>query len=171
MREGISCPAEAFVPRVLGAFGEFLSFFVYLSFGSEVGTGPLIHSLLEAGKRVCVPRLERGEMRSVPLTDKLVREPHGFLQPDEGEEQTCEVAITPLLAVDAEGFRLGYGGGYYDRYFAAHPQVLRVGLGFEAQLSARLPRGMGDIPLHALVTEREVRFFGQALDSGAFHRL
>ena len=92
---------------VLSAFGEEQSFFVYLSFGSEVGTEALIRALLARGKTVCVPRLKGGEMCSVPYREPLERGEYGILQPREGEEKTCAVALTPLLAWDREGFRLG----------------------------------------------------------------
>ena len=127
--------------------------------GSEVGTEALIRALLARGKTVCVPRLKGGEMRSVPYRKPLERGKYGILQPREGEEITCAVALTPLLAWDREGFRLGYGGGYYDRYFAAHPGVLRVGLAYAGQAVRELPRERTDIPLHAAVTEEGVTRF------------
>lgn len=146
--------AEPFAANVLAAFGEAKSFFVYLSVGSEVPTGGVIKSLLSRGKRVCVPRVANGRMASVPLTDKLVRGAFGIPQPPEGEEETCEVALVPLLAADPWGNRLGYGGGYYDRYFAEHGKVLRAGLCFFGQIAESVPHGAGDVPLDALVTER-----------------
>lgn len=158
LRPGFRSPERdaAIAEYVLSAFGEEQSFFVYLSFGSEVGTEALIRALLARGKTVCVPRIAGGEMRSVPYREPLERGKYGILQPREGEEKTCAVALTPLLAWDREGFRLGYGGGYYDRYFAAHPEVLRVGLAYAGQAVPRLPREETDVPLHAVVTEEGV---------------
>ncbi len=161
LRVGLCSPERdaAIAGYVLSAFGEEQSFFVYLSFGSEVGTEALIRALLARGKTVCVPRIAGGEMRSVPYREPLERGKYGILQPREGEEKTCAVALTPLLAWDREGFRLGYGGGYYDRYFAAHPRVLRVGLAYAGQAVPRLPREETDVPLHAVVTEEGVTRF------------
>lgn len=144
----------AIAKEVLSRFGGYKRFFVYLSFGSEAGTEELISSLLALDKQVCVPRLRNGEMDSVPFTHRLIRGDLGILQPEEGEEETCEVALIPLLAADRAGYRLGYGGGYYDRYLAAHPEVLRVGLCYRAQLTEMLPHERGDIPLQFAVTER-----------------
>lgn len=161
LRAGLCSPERdaAIAEYVLSAFGEEQSFFVYLSFGSEVGTEALIRALLARGKTVCVPRIVGGEMCSVPYREPLERGKYGILQPRAGEEKTCAVALTPLLAWDREGFRLGYGGGYYDRYFAAHPGVLRVGLAYAGQAVRELPRERTDIPLHAAVTEEGVTRF------------
>lgn len=132
------------------------SFFVYLSFRSEVGTDELITALRKAGGKICAPRIEGGTMRSVLLSDKTERGAFGIMQPPAGEEETCAVALVPLLAADGDGYRLGYGGGYYDRYFALHPEVLRVGLCYEEQITTRVPREETDIPLDALVTPRRI---------------
>ena len=59
--------------------------------------------------------------------------PAELFQPPHGEDKPCEVALTPLLAYDERGHRLGYGGGYYDAYFAARPEILRVGLAYAGQ--------------------------------------
>ena len=161
VRAGLKSPEKdkRIEENVLSAFGEEESFFVYLSFGSEVSTKGLIRALLARGKKVCVPRIEGGVMRSVPYAEPLEAGAYGILQPKGGEETACRVALTPLLAVDGEGYRLGYGGGYYDRYFAAHPGVLRVGLAYAGQAVRELPRKRTDIPLHAAVTEEGVTRF------------
>ncbi len=64
-----------------------------------------------------------------------------------------ELIVTPLLAFDDYGGRLGQGGGYYDRTFAARPGAIRVGFGFAGQRVARLPMESHDIPLHGVLTE------------------
>ena len=161
VRAGLKSPEKdkLIEENVLSAFGEEESFFVYLSFGSEVATKGLIRALLARGKQVCVPRIEGGVMRSVPYREPLEAGAYGILQPKGGEETTCRVALTPLLAVDGEGYRLGYGGGYYDRYFAARPGILRVGLAYAGQQLERLPREKTDMSLHAVVTEKGVTRF------------
>ena len=161
VRAGLKSPEKdkLIEENVLSAFGEEESFFVYLSFGSEVSTKGLIRALLARGKKVCVPRIEGGVMRSVPYAEPLEAGAYGILQPKGGEETACRVALTPLLAVDGEGYRLGYGGGYYDRYFALHPDVLRVGLAYAGQAVEGLPREKTDMPLHAVVTEKGVMRF------------
>ena len=147
---------EQIAGRALAAFGEKESFFVYLSFASEVGTETLIGQLQRAGKTVCVPRVLGGEMSAVPYSDKLEKGAFGLTQPSEGEDTPCEVAFVPLLAVDKTGTRLGYGGGYYDKFFAKHPEIMKVGLAYEGQLAEMLPREDTDIPLDAVVTEKVI---------------
>lgn len=150
---------ERIAENALAAFGEKSSFFVYLSFGTEVGTAALIEELRARGKTVCVPRLWKGEMLCVPRSDRLKAGKYGILEPEEGEDTPCETVFAPLLAFDGEGYRLGYGGGYYDRYFAAHPGALRVGLAYEGQAADLLPHGAHDVALDAVVTECGVRYF------------
>ncbi len=114
----------------------------------------MIKALQEAGKSVCAPRITgKGEMISLPLNGVLVQNRFGIWEPGEGKERTCAVAVTPLLSVDREGYRLGYGGGYYDRYFALHPEILRVGIMCAGQAANKLPHERSDIPLDAVVTE------------------
>ncbi len=141
-------------------FAEAESFFVYLSVRSEADTSRIVRGLLERGKKVCVPFLQDGEMRAVPYTDKLISGAFGIPSPEGGEDTPCEVALAPLLAADGEGYRLGYGGGYYDRYFASRPEMLRVGLMYAGQAVPALPRSPHDVPLDAAVTEEGVRLFG-----------
>ena len=59
----------------------------------------------------------------------------------------------PLLAFDATGHRLGYGGGYYDRTLAAHPGVPAIGIAYAAQRVAHVPAGPHDQPLQAIFSE------------------
>ncbi len=143
------------------AFGEYASYFVYLSYRSEMDTRILIEELKEQGKTICVPRIEDGRMLSVPLRGRIEKNGYGIEEPEGGEEVTAEVAVVPLLAYDDGGYRLGYGGGYYDAYLAAHPEVLRVGLAFSGQHAAALPHDGWDIPLDAVVTEEGVLSFGR----------
>lgn len=142
--------------RFLEAFSGYESYFVYLSFRTEAATGALISALLERGERVCVPRLVGKEMLAVRYSGNLAPNAYGIDEPKEGEDEPCDIAVTPLLAVDAEGVRLGYGGGYYDRYFARRPNTLRVGFAFHGQVVEKLPRVSSDIKLHALVTEEGI---------------
>ena len=88
----------------------------------------------------------------------------GILAPTgDAPEVTPEVVLTPLLAFDGRGFRLGQGGGYYDRTLAAlrigATPVLAVGMGFAAQRLARVPSDEFDQRLDWMVTEREAKEF------------
>lgn len=154
--------AQRFLASPLAELG---SYFVYCSYGSEADTRELIGELFAQGKTVCLPKTFGREMRSVRYENgaPLERDGHNILSPKGSEERTCEVSLTPLLGFDGEGGRLGYGGGFYDRYFGLHPQVLRVGLAYSFQQVKRIPVSDGDFPLDAVVTEKDIFFFGDRL--------
>lgn len=148
----------------LSPFAEKESFFVYCAFRTEVATGEIIKRLVAEGKTVCMPRVEGDRMVSALYSGELERGSFGIMQPPHGEDKPCEVALTPLIAFDERGYRLGYGGGYYDAYFAAHPEVLRVGLAYAGQAVRKLPADDKDMPLDAVITERGIiRFTERAL--------
>lgn len=114
---------------------------------------------------MCAPQTSGGEMRCVPLVGETRRNAFGIEEPCGDGNFVCAAAVTPLLSFDREGYRLGYGGGYYDVYFAKHPQVLRVGIAYAGQASLLLPRGDGDVPLDAIVTEEGVRIFRRSANA------
>lgn len=93
---------------------------------------------------------------------KLVEGAFKALIPEEGAWVEPEVLIVPLLAFDARGYRLGYGGGFYDRTLeglrARHP-VLAIGFAFSAQEVAEVPIDATDQRLDAVVTEKGVTLF------------
>lgn len=152
---------EEIAARVLNSgLMRFGSFFVYVAFRTEVATERVIRELLRRDKRVCVPRIENGRMAAVPY-GPLSAGPYGILSPEGGEDTPCEVALCPLLAFDKEGFRLGYGGGYYDRYLGERPHVLRVGLAYAGQAVEALPHAPHDAPLDCVVTENGILSFSK----------
>jgi len=130
------------------------SFFVYLSFGSEAGTELLVSGLLSRGKTVCVPRTEGEKMFAVPYSAELEKSKFGTFEPTHGEDMPCEVALVPLLFADRRGVRLGYGGGFYDRYFAEHKDTVKAGVCYEGQIKEALWGEEHDIPLDYLLTEK-----------------
>ena len=130
--------------------------FVYLSFSSELATDGMIERLQEEGYEVYCPRLEKGEMLAVEygkdftLSKLGIREPLGEIL-----NAAPDVVITPLLAVDNEGNRLGYGGGYYDRYFEKYPTAKRIGFCFDFQIVNTIPHTQEDKRLDAIVTDKQ----------------
>ncbi len=85
----------------------------------------------------------------------------GALVPQDLAWVLPQVVIVPLLAFDAQGFRLGYGGGFYDRTLAALPGAVRIGFAFAAQEVAEVPIDAFDQRLDVIVTEQGVREFSR----------
>lgn len=155
----------ALADTVMAAFSAQDSFLVYYSYGTEADTHALITRLLDAGKRVYLPRVEGKNLAPVQYfgdESALVKNAYGIYEPA-GQAFTgqIDVCITPLLAVNSRGFRLGYGGGYYDRYFAANPQILKVGLGYFLQFTDEFIEEDFDKPLDLFVSERGIIYFGR----------
>ena len=68
------------------------------------------------------------------------------------------MAIVPMLAVDEQGGRLGYGGGYYDRFFEENREILKIGYAFDFQILDTVPTEETDIPLDIIVTDKQIIF-------------
>lgn len=136
------------------------SVFLYLSFRSEVGTTLILETLLNRGVQVSVPRCHRstGTMDAVLITDLSQVKPgtYGILEPEPGlsvlSPKEIDIAVVPALAFDKEGYRLGYGGGYYDRFLGDFPGIT-IGLAFSDCITDRLPRESFDRPVDMVLTE------------------
>ena len=135
---------------------------VYVSFRSEVETAGLIDELRRT-HRVAAPRVAAaGRMEAMLLdTQPLVRSRLGILEPPATaavvDPASIDAVLAPGLAFDPAGYRLGYGGGYYDRSLSALRQTrptVAVGLAYTEQLMQGLPREEHDEPLDWIVTER-----------------
>ncbi len=133
--------------------------FCFISCGPEVSTHAVIDRLLSMGKTVLVPKILPGQpMRAVPFRgwDSLAPGVLGIPAPIDTVAYPggVDLVITPGLGFTPTGTRLGYGRGYYDRWFASHTHGLRVGIAFECQLETSLPSDSSDVPIHILITEQ-----------------
>ena len=133
--------------------------FLYLSMGSEVETITLAKELLFMGKRIAVPVCDRKThtMEAVEITDmkELQSGTYGILEPQNGKvlsKSEIDLILVPGLAFDEDGYRLGYGGGYYDRYLENFSGT-SIGLCFDACMTDRLPCGEYDKKVDLVVTE------------------
>lgn len=93
---------------------------------------------------------------------EMIEGPFGAHVPASMEPMRPEILIVPLVAFDANGFRLGYGGGFYDRTLdrlRASGPVLAIGFAYAAQKAQSLPLEKTDEPLDAIATDEEVRWF------------
>ena len=108
----------------LPAFQEAQTLATYLSMGHEFSTASLIQAALQSGKRVCVPRTyPQGQMEFVEYDpDILEKTRFGLLEPNgKGklvDKAEIDLIHVPGLVFQSKGYRIGYGGGYYDRYLA-----------------------------------------------------
>jgi 5-formyltetrahydrofolate cyclo-ligase len=161
--------AEAAAGRFLAAVplpgGAVVS--AYWPMGEELDPRPLMRALHAAGHGVCLPAVvERG----APLvfrawTPETALLPNVFgtsAPPPAAPVVRPDALLVPLLAFDAQGWRLGYGGGYYDRTLRglrSAGRTLAIGFGYAAQEVEALPREPFDEPLDWIVTECEARAF------------
>ena len=153
----------------LPAFVEAETVMVFVSFQSEVDTIDLIRLSLGMHKRVFVPYCFKNSFEMAPCElkslDELKEGKYGILVPPYAPEKTIlkenlDLIFVPALVFDRRGYRLGYGGGYYDRFFENLPEsVLTVGLGFACQLIDKLPIEKHDRKLSMLITELDTLEF------------
>lgn len=156
-------PAVERLDDELKAFaGHPVSF--YMAMRTEIDPRPAMVRAVLRGP-VLLPVTVSGQpliFRSWQPGTPMVRDRFGVEHPTEAEARGVpEILVVPLLAFDAAGHRLGYGGGFYDRTLAALREkgpVTAIGFAFAAQEMERLPADDTDQRLDAIVTEREVRW-------------
>jgi 5-formyltetrahydrofolate cyclo-ligase len=141
---------------------------LYAPLGTEVDSGPMARMILERGGRIAYPRTIPGDRRLVFCAcwpAELERGPLGAAEPPSDarviplEEIDC--FILPGLGFSRDGLRLGRGGGYYDVTLKQAASARRIGVGFSLQLRDELPREPHDVPLDAVVTDRETLEFSR----------
>ena len=155
----VRAEAERYIAEYfLAECGGYNSYLIYNSFGSEASTQGIISALLREGKQVFLPRVEGDKMVAVPYGE-LKRGAYGIMEP-QGQPYSGAIGVTavPLLAVNGRGFRLGYGGGYYDRFLKDNG-TLKVGLGFAFQLTDEFEEDGWDEPLDSFICERGIYYF------------
>jgi 5-formyltetrahydrofolate cyclo-ligase len=157
--------ARNFISRIPLPAGAVVSAFVAI--GDEANPAPLIDLLWAEGHKVALPRVvKKGEKLAFHRFEPgatLVPGVFGLSQPGtDWPEETPDVLVVPLLAFDSHGWRLGYGGGFYDRTLAdlrASRKILAVGYAFAGQEVDDVPHRESDEPLDWVVTETGARKF------------
>lgn len=132
--------------------------FVYLSRSGEVSTSAIVHALLKQGKRVLTPSPDIRALPhdglfkvSVPIDAEAVFVPSAC---NESRIDAIDVILVPGIVWDRAGYRIGFGGGYFDRLLSmARPDCLKVGLAFECQIAEDVPREAWDEQTNLVVTE------------------
>lgn len=135
---------------------------LFYGVGKEPDTGPLITELLRRGHTVALPRClpgRRMEARAVTGADDLCPGAYGILEPGGDcpvvERDKIDLILVPNLCCDKQGYRLGHGAGYYDRYLAGFSGVTAA-LCPEKWLREELPRDEFDLPVQLVLTETRV---------------
>jgi 5-formyltetrahydrofolate cyclo-ligase len=142
--------------RVIGA---------YAAWGDEPDILPMLGDHAAAG-RLALPhhegRIDTMGFRRWNPGDALVKGPWSSRQPaDDAESAVPTLLFCPLVGFDRRGGRIGQGGGHYDRWFAANPDALRIGIGWSVQEVDAMPLELTDMPLDAVLTEQEFIVTGE----------
>ncbi|ABW19796.1 5-formyltetrahydrofolate cyclo-ligase [Alkaliphilus oremlandii] len=140
---------------------------LYISFGKEVVTKYIIEDLQKSGKRVfipvTVPKTKALIVSELKDFEKDLQVGHfGVMEPKEEalrpvDPSILDLVIVPGVAFDQSGYRIGYGGGYYDRFIprlSAHATT--VSLAFDMQLIDKVPTSQYDIPVQYIITEKQL---------------
>lgn len=143
----------------------------YVSVRSETDTADILSRAFDEGKRVALPRCgsKRGEMSFIYVSrgEALTESRFGIPEPTGSDEFSPEgadsfICIVPALAFDEMGYRIGYGGGYYDRYLPRLGCKNTVGICFDCQMTPDpLPHGRFDRHVDIIVTEKQVLYINK----------
>lgn len=135
----------------------------YISFGSEVITHDMIKNTIKDGKRVYVPITDIKKKKLViseleNFDKELEISTYNILEPKKkylriADKKILDMVIVPGVAFDLKGHRIGYGGGYYDRFLNDFKKI-KIGLSFESQIVKNVPAEETDIMVDMVITEK-----------------
>lgn len=150
----------------LGLFDGRSNIMVYLDFNNEVETKPIIDHLFSTSKNVLVPisvvKTKQLVVSKIESLDDVEVRTYGIREPrpekvDPVEHDQIDLVIVPGVAFDEDGFRLGYGGGFYDRFIKnLRPDCISVAIAFEDQVFKEVPKEDHDISVDFLITEKRI---------------
>ena len=140
--------------------------YCYLSFRNELDTISMIDTFLSEGKHLAVPRIEGEEMHFYEIRSLRecrpgtmgILEPAAGLRPGKRPERITEPGfmLMPGLAFDLNRRRLGFGGGFYDRYLCAHQNLTTAGVCYDFQIIDHVPCGPHDRCPDVLISDRRI---------------
>ena len=135
---------------------------LFANAGSEVYTDDIFLSCIQNGKSVFYPKVVGEDMVFVKVSDlnELIPAYRGIREPSEtltGPDTLSDaVVICPGLGFTKCGERIGYGGGFYDRFISKNPELYRIGVCFEAQICDHIPSEENDFKMNTVVTETDI---------------
>lgn len=149
----------------MGAYRKAPLILAYVTYRNEMDTVPFIERAWKDGKRVAVPVCDQGRLvfYEIDSLDNMHRGSRGVMEPDPKDcvavaedDLVDSICLVPGLVFDAEGYRVGYGAGYYDEFLANYPG-LKVGLVRTMRISSNpLPHDDHDVPMDVLVSDGSV---------------
>ena len=134
------------------AYREARTIYGYLPYNQEVRTVPMLEQAIADGKKVAVPKCYGDQMRFIYMDDlsKVEKGYAGIPEPVADEpvaDDPTALVLMPGLAFTEKGDRMGYGGGFYDKFLAAEPDHPTVALCYSFQMVEELPTEEYDIPV------------------------
>ena len=139
------------------------SILLYLDFNHEVETGLIWEKAKKMGKHVAAPRLIGSQMVFARIQSEkdLIPGKWGIPEPKKNcpvirEHDSRTVVIMPGVAFDCSRNRIGYGGGYYDRYFAGYDSVYKIAAAYDLQIVEQVPAEPFDLKPDCIVTESHI---------------
>ncbi len=141
--------------------------FSYVSFGSETNIAEILSEILKQKKNLFVPYIDKEDKKMYlckieDLNKDLERGYYGIPEPKNNlripiNNDIIDLVISPGVAFTKEKYRIGYGGGYYDRFFASlNSNPLVVALAYDFQILPELPIDSFDIPVDMIITEKQI---------------
>ncbi len=151
----------------LDIYQQSTNIMLYVATKLEVQTQEIIKSAHQDKKNIFIPLIIRGSHNLFPSLVKdfekeLIRGDLGIFQPSKEFYRICppdilDLVIVPGVAFNVQGYRLGRGGGYYDRFLSQlEPRTISVALAFEMQILEEIPVEEKDIPVDYIITEKRV---------------
>lgn len=136
----------------------------YMPIRKEADIRPLLKRILEEGKKLALPRVcgDGMDFYQIASFQDLTEGSFHVMEPKEYCKKTEEdgLVLVPGVVFDKRGGRIGYGKGYYDKYFAVHSRKLqKIGIGYTIQIIDTIPTTSLDIPLDGLVSEEDAWMF------------
>ena len=138
------------------AYQQAKALYGYLSYNQEVRTAAILERAQRDGKRVAVPKVYGDEMKFLWLDDLAAVAPGTYGIPEPVADgpvagDPAALVLMPGLAFDREGHRMGYGGGFYDKYLAAHPGHPTLALCYGFQMLPHLETEAHDLPVDYVI--------------------
>lgn len=149
-------------------FNKAKTVLLYASYNSEVSTYAIMDECKKQGKHVAFPKcvLADGvpglEFYEVSKFSQLSDGYKGILEPDtikynlKKVTKGFDVVVVPGVCFDKDGYRIGYGKGFYDRFLSRYPSACKIGIAFDEQICDCVPREKTDLPVDMIVTDKEI---------------